>query len=237
MRQPNDGPAAFRAGLVAALQAAAETEREVFAAVAPAERDVPPADGGWSPKDVLAHLAAWRGHQVARMRAVREGHDEPADGRETDAINAVIHAERANWTWARVLRDAEATADALLAEVEAASDDTLANDRINGTIMGNGPEHELTHLSGVAARGGLEGRVGALADTIVTIVDRGGWPDRAAAYARYNLACFHALGGRLDAARDLLRQALAEREDLRAFAPDDADLIALRDELPTLLDG
>jgi hypothetical protein len=48
---------------------------------------------------------------------------------------------------------------------------------------------------------------------------------------------FHALGGRLDAARGLLRLALADREDLRAFAPGDPDLIALRDELPTLLDA
>ena len=163
------------------------------------------------------------------------GATSPPTRRETDEVNAVIHAERADWTWARVLADAEAASTALLAEVEAASDETLATDRINGTIMGNGPEHDLAHLSGVAERAGLEARVEALADTVAGIVDRGGWPDRAAAYARYNLACFHALGGRLDAARPLLRLALAEREDLRAFAPDDADLVALRDELPTLL--
>lgn len=235
MSQPVADPTAFRAGLVGALRAAAEAEHEVFSAIVPGEREVPAADGGWSPKDVLAHLAAWRGHQVARMRAIREGREEPADGGETDEINAVIHAERAEWTWARVLADAEASSSGLVAEVEAASDETLATDRINGTIMGNGPEHDLAHLPGAAARAGLEARVGTLADTVAGMVDRGGWPDRAAAYARYNLACFQALGGRLDPARRLLRQALAEREDLRAFAPDDADLVALRDELPTLL--
>jgi hypothetical protein len=237
MSQATIDPETFRAGLLDAVRAATSAEHDVFAAIAPGDRDVPAADGGWSAKDVLAHLAAWKGHQVARMQAIREGRDEPADGGETDAINAVIHAERAAWPWDRVLADAEATSSALIAEIEAASDATLAMDRISGTIMGNGPEHMLAHLPGVAASAGLEPRVETLADTIAGIVDRGGWPARAVAYARYNLACFHALGGRLDAARGLLREALVHREDLRAFAPGDADLIALRDELPTLLDA
>ena len=59
----------------------------------------------------------------------------------------------------------------------------------------------------------------------------------AAAYARYNLACFHALGGRLDTARELLRQALPADEELRGFAPTDDDLVALRDEIPSLAEG
>ena len=69
------------------------------------------------------------------------------------------------------------------------------------------------------------------------MLDRGDWPDRAAAYARYNLACFHALSGDLDAARALLRQALPGQEELRTFAPKDDDLIALRDEIPALAAG
>ena len=71
-----------------------------------------------------------------------------------------------------------------------------------------------------------------LADTIEAILDRGGWPSRAAAYARYNLACFHALSGRLDVARALLRQALPEQEELRDVRAEDDDLVALRDEIP-----
>ena len=80
----------------------------------------------------------------------------------------------------------------------------------------------------------LTARTSELADAIASIVARDGWPTRAAAYARYNLACFQALGGSLDAARALLRQALPEEEELRGFAPTDDDLIALRDEIPAL---
>ena len=82
-----------------------------------------------------------------------------------------------------------------------------------------------------------ESRTLELADAITAIIDRGGWPSRAAAYARYNLACFHALSGNLDVARALLRQALPEQEELRGFAPTDDDLIALRDEIPALAAG
>ena len=226
----------FRAGLIDGLRAARATEREIFAALGAAERDRPAADGGWSAKDIQAHLSAWRGRQVERLAVLREGRDEPSPASiETDAINATLHAERADWAWERVAADAEASAEALVAEVEAASGETLMVDRISGSIMGNGPEHTLTHVSTVAPRAGLEARPPRLAETVSAILDRGGWPARAAAFARYNLACFHALGGRLDIARALLRQALPEQEELRTFAPDDDDLIALRAEIPSLM--
>ena len=166
----------------------------------------------------------------------RRGTDEPTEV-ETDETNAIFHAERAGWTWEQVLADADATTDELVAEIEAASDETLVLERISGTIMGNGSEHTLTHLAPIAARSGQESRTLELADTITAIIDRGGWPSRAAAFARYNLACFHALSGNLDVARALLRQSLPEQEELRDFAPTDDDLIALRDEMPALAAG
>ena len=237
MSQPIDTAAGLRAGLVEALRAARAAERDVIDAVGAEVRDAPGVGGGWSAKDVQAHLAAWRRRQVERLAAIREDRAEPVIAGETDEVNAVIHAERADWPWDRVLADAEATSSALIAEVEAASDTTLAMDRISATILGNGPEHTLAHLPVLASGSGLDARVSELADTIAGIIDRGGWPARAAAYARYNLACVHALAGRLDVARELLRQALADQEELRAFAPEDDDLIELRDEIPTLLDG
>jgi len=170
--------------------------------------------------------------------ALRENREEPAlASTETDEINAIFHAERAAWTWDEAAADADATMAALIAEVQAASADTLSVERVSGAVMGNGPEHALAHLPSIAARVGLDARVLDLATTIETIVDRGGWPSRPAAFARYNLACFHALGGRLDEARSLLRLALPEQEELRTLAPVDDDLIALRDEIPSLIDG
>jgi len=69
------------------------------------------------------------------------------------------------------------------------------------------------------------------------MLDSGDWPNRAAAYARYNLACYHAVNGDLDEARALLRTALPADAELRSFAPNDDDLIALRAEIPALAEG
>ena len=124
-----------------------------------------------------------------------------------------------------------------IAEVEIAAADTLAEGRVAGSIMGNGPEHTLQHLPPLAARASKDKTLLDLAATIGAIIDRGAWPSRPAAYARYNLACFYALRGDLDRARSLLRLALPEQEELQTFAPEDDDLIALRGEIPTLLGG
>jgi hypothetical protein len=226
----------LRAGLIAAVQTARAAERDVLAALEPDLRDAAAPDGGWSPKDVQAHLNAWKGRTVDRLRALRIGASEPIEV-ETDEANAKFHAERVTWTWPEVVADADASTDELVAEIEAAPDDTLALPRISGTIMGNGSEHTLTHLTPIAAAAGLDSRTLELADDITAIIDRGGWPARAAAYARYNLACFHALSGNLDVARGLLRQALPDQQELRDYAPADDDLIALRDEIPTLAAG
>jgi len=233
-----DPIAALRAGLIEGLRALRPVEREVLAALGPTDRDAPAPDGGWSPRDIQAHLSSWRQRQVDRLVAMREGREEPAlAATETDEINAIFHAERAGWPWERVLTDADATAEALIAEVTSATAETLGIDRVVGSIMGNGPEHTLAHLAPIASRAGLGSRVLDLAGAVGAIVDRGGWPPRSAAFARYNLACFHALAGRLDEARVLLRLALPGQDELQGFAPEDDDLIALRDEIPTLIDG
>jgi hypothetical protein len=227
---------ALRGSLIEGLRACRDTERAVFAALDPAARDAPGPDGGWSAKDSLAHLSAWRRRQAAKMAAIRAGGPEPdlPGGDDLDATNAIFHAERADWDWDRVDADADASADELIAEVGAAGDDALEDQKVVGSIMGDGPEHDIAHLGSIAAIVGLEDRVLDLAELTRTLIDRDDWPDGSAAYARYNLACFHALGGRLDEARSLLRQALPAEAALRQHAPTDDDLIALRDELPSL---
>src|SRR5260221_13262205 len=118
----------MRAGLIEELQLARAVERDIFAVLDPVVRDAAPADGGWSPKDVLAHLSAWRQRETDKLAARREGRAEPplpATG--TDEINVVYHDQRAGWSWDRVASDAESTADGLLAEIGAAKAEVLAD--------------------------------------------------------------------------------------------------------------
>ncbi len=230
----------LRAGLIEGLRAARAAEREILAALDPTDRDRPADDGGWSPKDIQAHAVGLEASRrsIGSPPSARAVTSLPWPPTETDELNAIFHAERADWTWARVEADADASAADLIAEVEIAAADTLAEGRVAGSIMGNGPEHTLQHLPPLAARADKDNTsFSDLAATIGAIIDRGDWPSRPAAYARYNLACFYALRGDLDRARSLLRLALPEQEELRTFAPEDDDLIALRGEIPTLLGG
>jgi hypothetical protein len=233
-----EAPDQLRGVLIDAIRAGRDAERTILAALDPVERDAPAEDGGWSAKDIQAHLSAWRQRQSARLAARREGRDaDPEPALETDEVNAVIHAERADWPWDRVLADADSTAGSLSGEIRSASDETLAIDRVIGSIMGDGPEHALAHLPPLAARVGQADIVRDLAAGVATMIDGATLPARPAAFARYNLACFHAKEGRLDEARSLLRLALPDQEELRTLAPTDDDLIALRDEIPTLIAG
>lgn len=228
----------LRASVIEGLLAARAAERDILAAMDPATRDTPPVDGEWSPKDVQAHLSAWRAHQADRFEAVRLGVPEPSlPATETDQANAVYHAQRADWTWDQVLADADAVTERLVDEVRQASAEVVADDRLIGTTMGNGPEHDLGHLPALAAQVGMDDRVAELAASVAVMVRTPGWPSRAVAFARYNLACFHALSGRLDEARALLREALPADAELRELAPHDDDLVALRSELPDLVAG
>jgi hypothetical protein len=235
---PSNPAGDIRGELVEMLLAARAVEREIFRALQPIERDAPAADGGWSAKDIQAHLSAWRRHHAERLAALRDGHHRPdLPAAETDATNAAIHAERAEWSWERVVADADAATDLLITEIRAAAEATITQDRIVGTTLGNGPEHDLAHLPAVAARVHRAERVAGLAATVESSIVRGLWPSRSAAFARYNLACYHALGGRLDSARDLLRLALPGQPELQELAPVDEDLAALHDEIPTLIAG
>ena len=235
---PALSPIEIRAGLVEGLLAARALEREILAALRPGERDAPAVDGGWSAKDIQAHLSAWRHHQAERLAALRDGRPPPdVPEAETDATNAAIHAERAAWTWERVVADADAATELLIAEIRAADDATIVQDRLVGATLGNGPEHDLAHLPAVAVRVQMADRVLELAAAVEASVARGGWPPRSAAFARYNLACFHALEGRLDRARQMLRLALPGQPELQEIAPVDDDLVALRAEIPALVVG
>ena len=228
----------LRTALIDGLRASRGAERAIFEALEPGQRDAPGFDGDWSAKDVQAHLSAWRQRQADRMVAQRGAGAAPAESDITlDELNANYHAERADWPWERVALDAEATSEALIAEVATADATMLADPDVLGPIMGDGAEHDLDHLVRVAPAVGMGSQVLDLADTTLAILDRGGWPARSDAYARYNLACFHAKAGNLDVARSLLRQALPAEAALRANAPADDDLIALRDEIPALADG
>jgi len=227
------------AALIAQLQGMRDAERELFGALDPAVRDRPIRAGDWSPKDHQAHLTAWKARQADRIRDRDNVPPPAAADRETDEINAELHALRADWAWVRIVAEADEVSARLEDEIRAAGDEVLLESgRFVAGIFGNGPFHAATHFGWLLEAGvGVDaGRVEAFVDEEEALLNSTSLPDSDRGVGIYNLACSHAVAGRLDRARPLLRDAFRLRPDLAEFAKEDQDLAELRGELSTLAD-
>lgn len=247
MAEAAAGSGTLHGDLVEMLEATRHAERAIYERLDPGTRDAPRTIGDWSAKDVLAHLASWREVEAERLRTgwrgrqAGNGEDAAAEndaGETEDEVNARVQAERATWAWERVAAAAEASIDALEQAIAATSAGTL--ERSQNTVAGigaNGANHALGHLPAVADLAGPDARphVTAFEARIEAILGRGRISDRDAGVMTYNLACTAALDGRLDDARRLITDALRRRPDLRDWALEDPDLIAIRGEISALL--
>jgi hypothetical protein len=226
--------------LIEQLQAMRAAERDVFGSLKPEVRDRPMRPNDWSPKDHQAHLTAWKGIQADRIRANTLGEDPPFIGTETDEINAALQLTRADASWAEIEAEADEVGERLEEEIRAAGSARLVESGgLIGGIFGNGSSHAMTHFGWlVEADIGVDrARVAAFVDDQERLLNSDGVPDFDRGVGLYNLACAHALAGRLDRARPLLRVAFGLRPDLGEFAKEDPDLVELRDELGTLSGG
>jgi hypothetical protein len=228
------------AALIEQLQVMRAAERDIFGSLDPEIRDRPMRPNDWSPKDHQAHLTAWKGMQAERIRAIARGETPPFSGRETDEVNAELQAMRADWSWPQVVGEADEVSERLEAEIGKAGSALLsAPSGLIGGIFGNGGSHAMTHFGWlVDARIGVdEARVAAFVDDQEHLIDVDVLPDSDRGVGLYNLACAHAVAGRLDRARPLLRVAFRLRPDLAEFSTEDPDLVGLRDELASLAEG
>jgi hypothetical protein len=230
----NGGDEELISALVEQLRAMREAEREIFGSIEPEVRDRPMRPNDWSPKDHQAHLTAWKEIQAERLRALATGEAAPFTGRETDEINAELQATRAGWAWDAIADEADKVTDELVAEIEGAGPSTVkGTEGLVGQIFGNGAAHALTHF-GWLVQGDVgvnEQRVAAFVDEHERHLASPGLSDSDRGVGLYNLACAHAVAGRLDRARPLLRTAFELRPDLAEFAKEDPDLVELREEL------
>ena len=225
--------------LVTLVRLTRSAERDLFALLDPARRDASGADGGWSARDLQTHLAAWRAIEARRLEARARGASAPADDPPVDAqvdeSNARIHASRAGWSWDEVARDADASAEALIAAIGLSTAEVLCECETDAAGIGaNGANHALGHLSDVARLAGDTERYDAFVRGVEEVLRRNHLLPHDSGTMLYNIACHRALTGDLDEARRLLRGAFARRGDLLGFARQDPDLESLRADLDNL---
>jgi len=223
------------------LLAARAAERDIFGALSPDQREAPLTIGEWSAKDVLAHLAAWRAVEARQLeRRIRgeSGWDPGDPGPEVpvDEANEMLHAKYASWSWNDVVREADASVEALVAAIGRSG--TTALGEREGIVVGigtSGSNHAMGHLIDAAQLAGARPRFDALARAFEEIVTRGHVAPRDSGVILYNLACYQALAGETDDARRLLRTAFTHHPELMRSAEEDPDLVTMKDELHSLI--
>ena len=92
----------------------------------------PEVAGGWSIKDIVAHLTGWRRRTVRRLRATLNHESEfttpwPPDLQDDNEINAWIYEANRNRPLADVLSDSREVFQQLVDAINAFPDDELNN--------------------------------------------------------------------------------------------------------------
>jgi len=114
----------------------------------PGERlNEPLGEGGWTRKQMLAHIAAWHDLSADRVVAlINNGHIPPFDG-DGDSFNAAVARRAVGKTAGEVLKDVDATFNRLrrqmarLTDAQLAEDDWYAAFVIGGNTYGHYEEH------------------------------------------------------------------------------------------------
>jgi tetratricopeptide (TPR) repeat protein len=199
---------------------------------------------GWTAKDQLAHLTAWRQFAAAEMDAVRTGGPAPDASDDDDVENAKTYEQTHQQPAASIREAGRRSWDQLAAAVEACSDTDLAKLRLrrpNQPLWQEIPNNTYFHLAEHLAYWHTDSGDGAAAEKAAKWgydLATSTFPeDRARGVAAYNLGCFYAKHGRAAEAIPYLRTAIELRPDLRDWAKQDTDLDQIREtpELARLL--
>ncbi len=229
---------ATKAMLLDLLHRAQRDEDEFAASLSQAERLTAGAENDWSPKDEIAHAAAWIERLVLRIKTPPgEVPASPID--DVDWENAAIFNAHRQQSMEEILAYAIQSREGLLATVEALSEEDLNDPALLPWLMagplwrrvaGTGYTHPMIHYAAYLTRHGQaalatcmeeEGaaRLGALDDSPT-------WRGE----ILYNLACQYALNGERGKALALLSESLSLQPDLREWSKQDADLVSLHED-------
>ena len=202
------------------------------------------ADGGWTAKDQLAHLAYWRLRNAGLLESVRSGGDLPPSV-DDDEQNAIVYVENRDRPAADIKKDAKASWSAMASFVEACAEDDLLKphpyapeNRLWETVTGD-VDHLVAHCASYYLESGEMDRAeaflrwahGVARDVLSEPTPR--------AYSAYNLGCLFSRTGRAEEAVSMFRESFEAKPALIDHARQDPDLDPIRGhaELIRLLGG
>jgi hypothetical protein len=142
-----------RRGLLTAIAAGRARFEDALARV-PDTAMLDRVDDEWTRKDVVSHIEAWERRVVTLVEALRAG-ETPGDAVETDELNARFYVAGRDRTLADVRRGEASAYAAMLAEIDACTDEELFDgghfgwtdgDPLADWFRANGDEHTDEHL-------------------------------------------------------------------------------------------
>jgi len=121
----------------------------LLAEIGPAHMTQPEVAGGWSIKDIVAHLTGWRRRSVRRFQALLKHEPDfsppwPPELQEDDEINAWIYESNRDRPLAEVLNDERDVFQQLIETLDAFSEEELQNlrrilgleeEQVNGSLF------------------------------------------------------------------------------------------------------
>ena len=87
----------------------------------------PKLHGGWSIKDLIAHIGFWEQHTAMRFSALLRGMKPPEESLTVDELNAQVYAQNRHKSLAEVRLKEQAAYEQLLLLTKNALDDALFN--------------------------------------------------------------------------------------------------------------
>jgi len=229
----------LRSKLVELIEQTCQEEQALFARLSEGERAVRGEPDRWSPKDTIAHVAAWKTRLAEDLAAAARG-ETPVRDEDFEAVNARIFEENRDRSWPEILDQAAEACRQLVEQVEKTSEPELGGTEtlpwqgerpLWRVIVGTGIIHPIAmHLDPLLLQRGDKEYATDLQEEVAKLLgeldDSQNWQG----LVRYNLACHHALAGETETAIEKLREALELNPKLTEWSKEDPDLASLREE-------
>jgi tetratricopeptide (TPR) repeat protein len=220
--------------VVALIESISAEEQALFANLAEAEREAQGEPDRWSPKDAIAHLAAWKARLVRNLEALALG-ESPVRHDDYEAINAREFEVYRDASWPEILDTALTVNQRLVEQIEGTSEAQLEaafrDERtVRQAIVLTAYTHPVNHLGRVYLdRGDVEHATHLQEEAAAKLGALDASPSWQGT-VRYNLACHYALIGETERAINGLREALELNPRLTEWSKEDPDFECIREE-------
>ena len=229
----------LKSKLIELIEHASKEEQALFARLSEDERAVRGEPDRWSPKDVIAHLAAWKTRLAEDLAMAARG-EIPVRSDDFEAVNARVFELNRDRPWSEILEEAAEASRRLVEQVENRSGADLRGtetlpwqeDRpLWRLIVGNAYIHAMAmHLGPLLIERGEKEYAAELQKEAAKLLSELDESQSWQGVVRYNLACHYALAGETETAIEELREALELNPELTEWSKEDSDLASIREE-------